>query len=77
MDVQFVKCVALNIVFVHRFIVEIKANSQEILSIYTPGVQVWNADYRQEMVHQSSLCYKDLTLRHFLCHQQVLDVQVK
>ena len=30
------------------------------------GVQVWNADFRQQMVHQSSLCYKDLTPRHFV-----------
>ena len=31
-----------------------------------PGVQVWNVDFRRQMVHQSSLCYKDLTLRHFV-----------
>ena len=31
-----------------------------------PGVQVRNADFRQQMVHQSSLCCKDLTLRHFV-----------
>ena len=31
-----------------------------------PCVQVWNADFRQQMAHQSSLCYKDLTLRHFV-----------
>ena len=23
-------------------------------------------DFRQQMVHQSSLCYKDLTLHHFV-----------
>ena len=31
-----------------------------------PGAQVRNADFRQQMVHQSSLCYKELTLRHFV-----------
>ena len=31
-----------------------------------PGVQVWNADFRQQMVRQSSLCHKDLTLRRFV-----------
>ena len=31
-----------------------------------PGVQVLNVDFRQQMVHQSNLCCKDLTLRHFV-----------
>ena len=31
----------------------------------SPSVQVWNANFRQQMVHQSRLCYKDLTLLHF------------
>ena len=31
-----------------------------------PGAQVRNADFRQQMVHRSSLCCKDLTLRHFV-----------
>ena len=30
------------------------------------GVHVRNADFGQQMVHQSSLCYKDLTLHHFV-----------
>ena len=36
-----------------------------------PGVQVWNADFRQQMVHQGSLYWKGLTLHILLCHQQV------
>ena len=31
-----------------------------------PGVGVWNADFRQHMVHQSSLCYEDLTQCRFV-----------
>ena len=31
-----------------------------------PGVQVWNADFRKQMVNQCCLCYNDLTLRYFL-----------
>ena len=31
-----------------------------------PGAQVRNADVRQQMVHLSSLFYKDLILRHFV-----------
>ena len=31
-----------------------------------PGVQVRNADFRQQMVHKISLCYKDLILCHFV-----------
>ena len=27
-----------------------------------PGVQVWNADFRQQMVHRSSLCCKDFVV---------------
>ena len=30
------------------------------------SVQESNADFGQQMVYQSSLCYKDLTLRHFV-----------
>ena len=30
-----------------------------------PGVQIRNVNFRQEM-HQSGLCRKDLTLRHFV-----------
>ena len=40
-------------------------NSQN-LKLNLPGVQVWNAEFRQQMVHQCSLCRKGLTLRHFV-----------
>ena len=38
----------------------------ESIFIHLPGVRIRNANFRQQMVHKSSLCYEDLTLRHFV-----------
>ena len=37
---------------------------KKVITQYLPDVQIRNAAFRQQMVHQSSLCYKDLILIH-------------
>ena len=42
------------------------ASSRKTIGFDIPGARVWNANFRQQMVYQSSLCYRDLTLHHFV-----------
>ena len=35
-------------------------------TMYLSGVQVWNVNFRLHLMHQNSLCTKDLTLRRFV-----------
>ena len=49
-----------------------KTPAAEHTVVLLQGVQVWNADFRQQMVHQSSLCYKDLTLRNFVVSSTIV-----
>ena len=49
------------------YVVFVQFDNADVISLnILPGVQVRNADFRQQMVHRSSLCYKDLTLRYFV-----------
>ena len=38
----------------------------KISILRVPGAQVWNGDFRQQIVHQRSLSYRELTLHHFV-----------
>ena len=50
------------------YVVEYNTHLMKYMFVFyqLPGVQVWYADFRQQMVQRSGLCYKDLTLHYFV-----------